>query len=199
MITWKQVWLWNSATISLDYPATIPIKWWQCNSQLASRATHRILLLTQCTEAYNNSSFILIDKWSFTFGIPLTLQLEPTTNIMETWLLQLQASQKCLLRNPKSWPPQSHAPLYVHLVLGTQNRYGYRKYNSFLWEPQQPTMMTACDGEVLALRASGNWRSCCQHDCYGMVVVPNDILSFKLTIIDGIGGGKEVDNEDSMP
>jgi hypothetical protein len=32
-----------------------------------------------------------------------------------------------------------------------------------------------------------------------MVVVPNDILCFKLTIIDGMGRGKEVDNEDIMP
>ena len=32
-----------------------------------------------------------------------------------------------------------------------------------------------------------------------MVFVPNDILCFKLTIIDGIGGGKEVDDNSTMP
>ena len=32
-----------------------------------------------------------------------------------------------------------------------------------------------------------------------MVVVLNDILHFKLTIIDGIGGGKEVDDNNTMP
>ena len=52
--------------------------------------------MTQITEAYNNSSSIPIDELSFTFGIPLTLQLEQNTNIMEAWLLQFQASQKCL-------------------------------------------------------------------------------------------------------
>jgi hypothetical protein len=52
--------------------------------------------MTQITEAYNNSSSIPIDKLSFTFGISLTLQLEQTINIMEAWLLQFQASQKCL-------------------------------------------------------------------------------------------------------
>ena len=31
-----------------------------------------------------------------------------------------------------------------------------------------------------------------------MVFVPNDILCFKLTIIDGIGGGKEVDDNNTM-
>ena len=52
--------------------------------------------MTQITEAYNNSTSIPIDKLSYTFGIPLTLQLEQTTNIMEAWLLQFQASQKRL-------------------------------------------------------------------------------------------------------
>ena len=41
-----------------------------------SQAIHRLSLITQITEAYNNSSSIPIDKLSFTFGIPLTLQLE---------------------------------------------------------------------------------------------------------------------------
>ena len=59
-------------------------------------------------------------------------------------------------------------------------------------------MMTACEGEVLDLGASGNGRSCCQHDCCGMVVVPNYILCFKFTIIDGTGGGKEVDNNNPL-
>ena len=54
------------------------------------------LVVTQITEAYNNSSSIPVDKLSFTFGIPLTLQLEQTTNIMAAWFLQFQASQECL-------------------------------------------------------------------------------------------------------
>ena len=53
-------------------------------------------------------------------------------------------------------------------------------------------MMTACDSEVLGLRASGNGRSCCQHKFCGMAVGPNDIPNFKLAIIDGMGGLKEV-------
>ena len=60
-------------------------------------------------------------------------------------------------------------------------------------------MMAACNGEVLGLRASGNGRSCGQHNCCGIFVVPNNILHFKLTVIDGMGGGKEGDNEDVMP
>jgi hypothetical protein len=60
-------------------------------------------------------------------------------------------------------------------------------------------MMTACDGEVLGLRASGNGSSCCHHDCCGMVIVLDVILPFKLAIIDGIGGGKEVDDNNTMP
>ena len=32
-----------------------------------------------------------------------------------------------------------------------------------------------------------------------MVVVPNGTLCFKLTVIDGMGGGKQIDNEDIMP
>jgi hypothetical protein len=62
----------------------------------SARATHRLSLMTQITEAYNNSSFIPVDKLSFTFGIPLTLQLEQSTNIMPAWFLQFQASQKYL-------------------------------------------------------------------------------------------------------
>ena len=57
--------------------------------------------------------------------------------------------------------------------------------------------MTAHDREVLSLTASGNGRSCGQHGCCGGVVVPNDIFCFKLTIIDWIGGGKEVDNNNN--
>ena len=60
-------------------------------------------------------------------------------------------------------------------------------------------MMATCYGEVLGLRASRNGRSCGQHNCCGIFVVPNDILCFKLTVIDGMGGGKEGDNEDVMP
>jgi hypothetical protein len=61
-----------------------------------SQAIHGLSLMTQITEAYNNSSSIPIDELSFTFGIPLTLQLEQNTNIMEAWLLQFQAGQKRL-------------------------------------------------------------------------------------------------------
>ena len=53
-------------------------------------------LMMQITEAYNNSYSILIGKLSFMFDIPLTLQLEQITNIMEAWLFQFQASQNCL-------------------------------------------------------------------------------------------------------
>jgi hypothetical protein len=52
--------------------------------------------MTQITEAYNNSSSIPIDELSFTFGIPLTLQLEQTTTIMEAWHFLFQAGQKGL-------------------------------------------------------------------------------------------------------
>ena len=62
----------------------------------ASKATHCLSLKTQIKEAYHNSSKIPVDKWSITFGIPLTLQLEQTTDIMEAWLLQYQAGQKHL-------------------------------------------------------------------------------------------------------
>ena len=62
----------------------------------ASMATHNLSLMTQITEAYHNSSTIPIGKWSITFGISLTLQLEQTTVTMEAWLLQYQAGQKHL-------------------------------------------------------------------------------------------------------
>ena len=50
--------------------------------------------------------------------------------------------------------------------------------------------MSACEGEVLGLRASRNGRSCDQHHCCGMLVVPNDIIKFKTTVIDGMGMGE---------
>ena len=59
-------------------------------------------------------------------------------------------------------------------------------------------MMSACDGEVLGLQASGNGRSCVQHHHCSMLVVPNDIIKFKATVIDGIGmeeGSKSFPNE----
>ena len=56
----------------------------------SARATHRLSLMKQITEIYNNSSSIPVDKLSFTFGISLILQLEQTTPIMEAWLLQFQ-------------------------------------------------------------------------------------------------------------
>ena len=62
----------------------------------ASRAKHRLSLKTQIQEAYHNSSTILVDEWSITFGIPLTLQLEQFTAAMEAWLLQYQTGQKRL-------------------------------------------------------------------------------------------------------
>ena len=52
--------------------------------------------MTHITEAYNNSSSIPVDGLSFTFGIPLILQLEQNTVIMEAWLLQFQSGQKRL-------------------------------------------------------------------------------------------------------
>ena len=63
----------------------------------ASRATHRLSLKTQIKEAYHNSSTIPVNKWSITYRIPLTLQLEQTTATMEAWLLQYQAGQKRLV------------------------------------------------------------------------------------------------------
>ena len=45
-----------------------------------------------------NSSTIPVDKWSVTYGIPLTLQLEQTTATMEAWLLQYQAERKRLAK-----------------------------------------------------------------------------------------------------
>ena len=51
--------------------------------------------------------------------------------------------------------------------------------------------MSAHDGEVLGLQASGNGRSCVQHHCCGMLVVPNDIIKFKTTLIDGMGMGED--------
>ena len=62
----------------------------------ASKVTHRLSLKTQIKEAYLNSSTILVDEWSITFGTPLTLQLEQNTATMEAWLLQYQAGQKRL-------------------------------------------------------------------------------------------------------
>ena len=47
-------------------------------------------------EAYHNSSILPVNKWSITFGTPLTLQLEQTTITMEAWLLQDQVEQKHL-------------------------------------------------------------------------------------------------------
>ena len=77
-------------------------QWIACNTFVheathsASRATHRLSLMAQITEAYNNSSFIPIDELSFTFDIPLTLHLKQSTNIMDACLLQFQANQKHL-------------------------------------------------------------------------------------------------------
>ena len=50
--------------------------------------------------------------------------------------------------------------------------------------------MSACNGEVLGLQASGNCRSCVQDHCCGMLGVPNDIIMFKTTVIDGMGMGE---------
>ena len=51
-------------------------------------------------------------------------------------------------------------------------------------------MMSARDGEVLGLQVSGDGRSCVQHHCCGMLVVPNDIIKLKTTVIDGMGMGE---------
>ena len=50
--------------------------------------------------------------------------------------------------------------------------------------------MSARDGEVLGLQVSGDGRSCVQHHCCGMLVVPNDIIKFKTTVIGGMGMGE---------
>jgi hypothetical protein len=52
-------------------------------------------------------------------------------------------------------------------------------------------MISARDGEVLGLQASGNGRSCVQHHCCNMLVVPNDSIKFKTTLIDGMGMGED--------
>ena len=65
-----------------------------------------------------------------------------------------------------------------------------RVFHYFQSTKNQATMMSACDGEVLGLWAFGNGRSCVQHHCCGMLVVPNDIIKFKKTEIDGIGMGE---------
>ena len=52
--------------------------------------------MTQIAEACNISSSIPINELSFTFGIPLTHQVEQSTNIMETWLLKFQVGHKYL-------------------------------------------------------------------------------------------------------
>ena len=58
--------------------------------------------------------------------------------------------------------------------------------------------MSACDGEVLGLPASGNGRSCVQRNCCGMLVETYDIIKFKTTVIDGMGmdeGSKSMPEE----
>ena len=92
---WTRTLIWTLC----EYPYS---KWTDRNDTVhratlkVSRATHRLSLKTQIKEAYHNSSTIPVDKWSITFGIPLTLQLEQTTTTMEARLLQYQAGQKCL-------------------------------------------------------------------------------------------------------
>ena len=62
----------------------------------ASRAMHKISLISQITDAYNNRSSIPIDELSFVFGILLTLQLDQSITILEAWLLLFQAGWKDL-------------------------------------------------------------------------------------------------------
>jgi hypothetical protein len=52
--------------------------------------------MTHIAEACDISSSIPINELSLTFGIPLTLQVEQSTNIMEAWLLKYQVGQKYL-------------------------------------------------------------------------------------------------------
>ena len=87
----------------------------------ASQAIHRISLITQITEAYNNSSSIPIDELSFTFCIPLTLQLEQNTNILEAWLLQFQAGQK-RLANILKQERSNQSKITKFLISRTQGR-----------------------------------------------------------------------------
>ena len=46
--------------------------------------------------------------------------------------------------------------------------------------------MAAYDGEVLGLQASENGRSCLHHPCRSIVGIPNCIIRFKTTVIDGV-------------
>ena len=76
-------------------------QWTDCNDAITGPHSklpglHTGSLKTQIKEAYHNSSTIPVNKWSITFGIPLTLQLEQTTTNMEAWLLRYQAGQKHL-------------------------------------------------------------------------------------------------------
>jgi hypothetical protein len=48
--------------------------------------------------------------------------------------------------------------------------------------------MSSGDGEILGLKANNNGRSCEQHDCCGVYVVENDLVRFKLTIVDNNEG-----------
>jgi hypothetical protein len=86
------------------------------------------------------------------------------------------------------------SPLHAHLAQGTQKTIGTETLTAaFLFHSvsrNQATMMSACDCEVLGLRASGNGRTCVQHHCCGMLVVPNDNIKFYTTVIDGMGMGE---------
>ena len=60
-------------------------------------------------------------------------------------------------------------------------------------------MMRSCKSKVLGLTVPGNGRSCRQHTCCGMFVVPNDIIPFRLAVLHGMGEEMEIENKDIKP
>ena len=47
------------------------------------------------------------------------------------------------------------------------------------------------DGEIVGLKASNNGRSCESHACCGSVIIPDDLVRFKLTIAEVNGVAEE--------
>ena len=54
---------------------------------------------------------------------------------------------------------------------------------------------SCCNGELLGLNASNNGCSCEQHECYGKVVKQNDVIRFKLAVVEYISG-KPLESDD---
>ena len=50
------------------------------------------------------------------------------------------------------------------------------------------TINSSWDGELLGLNASSNGRSCEQHECCGKAVKPDDVIRFKLAVVEAVLG-----------